>query len=207
MKKITLFLILIAAVSFGGGFEFALNFSYLANDTIPCDSTINKMSGSDSLDYLMVADSLDTTMYGYYIKFWARKIKNDGSEPESSSIEVTSYSDTFYTVYHVPNYFTVFIPYPTYLSLNLPVENLRCIDGDTPFGFDLYDSLYFYAEDRFGRYSDSFYCDGKYAGSKQYMYFTAAFDTALGASTIEMRGPLADSCWSVYPFLLKYHGN
>ena len=185
--------------------DFAIFIPYIANDSIPCDSTVNEFGMSDNIDFAAETSYADSTYHGIYVRIWARKVANDGSAPENAGSSGTSYSDTFFAPYHIPGYFTMNSPWPSYVDLNLPTDNLRCIDGFTPFGFDAYDSLWIRAEDRYGKYSST-YGMGPEPNAFQYVEIcTTYFDVDPGTGTQTWDGPPEDECWAIRPFLLKYH--
>lgn len=140
--------------------SFAVNLNYIANDTIIGDSTASLFGmgvSVDEPDPSTHEDLGDTTVWGFYVKVWARKMNNTTNEPESCAVNTnTSYSMVLYSGYHTPEYFTMECPDTATMGMfrnfNLPLENLKEIDGFSPFNFDENDSLYIYIEDRYGEF-------------------------------------------------------
>jgi len=116
-------------------------------------------------------DFTDSTIFGLYIKLWARKMTNTAPpEPESCAVNTnTSYSNVYYAGYSAAGDgfpgFTIdggfqvnasdFYPedYRHYIMIWTALSNIKEIDGVSPFGFDDNDSLFIYVEDRYGNYS------------------------------------------------------
>jgi len=108
-------------------------------------------------------DSTDSTVYGIYVRMWARKMSNtDPPVPESCAVNTnTSYSDTYYTAYQIlPTGLYQIVAsdglssdFPYYINIQTSLCNIKEIDGVSPFGFDDNDSLYVYVEDRYGNFS------------------------------------------------------
>ncbi|RKZ33574.1 hypothetical protein DRQ33_03980 [bacterium] len=128
--------------------------------------------GSGTPTNATAIDSTDSTIFGLYIKLWARKMTNTAppGEPESCAVNTnTSYSNVYYAGYSSAGEgfpgFTIDGPFKLLASDNFPANyhhyiriqtslcNIKEIDGVSPFSFDDNDSLFVYIEDRYGTYS------------------------------------------------------
>ena len=189
--------------------DFAIGL-YLGNDTTYCDTTTdNLFAMGDTIDFVGdVMNTTDSTWRGVYVRIWARKVMNDGSAPQNAGTSGTSYSDTFYSPFHMPAYFSMDTPWPTYFTFNLPTDNLREIDGVTPFVFDAYDSLWIYFEDRYGKYSTDMPCPGGItAMGFQSVTICTSFAVDPGTGTFQFSADPIWACWSMpqNPYLMHYH--
>ncbi|MCD6595066.1 hypothetical protein J7L68_05250, partial [bacterium] len=154
--------------------------------------------GSGTPTDFTAIDTVDTTIFGWYVKVWARKMTNSATpEPESCTVNTnTSYSNVYYAYYSAagPGYpgFTIsgdyqvngsdFYPetYRHYMSINIPLSNIKEIDGINPFGFDDNDSLFVYVEDRYGMFS-CYQVEAPDSGS-ECKYMTFCWESNPGAS-------------------------
>lgn len=190
--------------------DFAITIDYIFNDTIPCDSLRAAGSGDTinyKIDYATEVDSAETTWHGIYVRIWAKKMTNtEPVVPENAGSTESPYSDTFYSVYdQLRGAFSIDSPYPTYININLPIENLRDTSG-LPFNFDLNDSLFFYVEDRYGRFSRD---DTLNPGRCQWLLLDTAYAEDPGSADQHWRNE-NDTLNPYYPtfygyYYLEYH--
>ncbi len=191
--------------------DLVIHIPYIANDSLYDNPSVNRFSMYIAIDYYDTIDYTDTTWHGYYIKIWARKMSNWDAIPVPESCYIdneTSFSDTFYGAFHTfnPAYFTLQSPWQSYMSLTLPVQNLKEIDGLSPFYFDKNDSLWIYIEDRYGYYTgDYWHWDSCYWSCQKLKLFVVYESDSEMIGTKIYSGPLSDSCWGVRPFLLSYY--